>query len=218
MAVELRSNLRTQTSKQSKAAITLQIVDISGPTSPTYFSPSLNLPPQTPSSTPPPTPPTTHTMPLDTSTYHLSLLRLDGRRWNELRRLHAQISTQASADGSSYLEMGNTKIICTVSGPAEIRGGGRREGVERDNAVVNVEVAVAGFSGTDRKRRRGDKYVFLFYSWKGGERRGRGKGKGLDWTNVCVGCIGERRRCRIRLRRRLRVRCLRIYTHTLRSA
>ncbi|KAK3173768.1 hypothetical protein OEA41_007100 [Lepraria neglecta] len=96
-------------------------------------------------------------MPLDTSTYHLSLLRLDGRRWNELRRLHAQISTQASADGSSYLEMGNTKIICTVSGPAEIRGGGRREGVERDNAVVNVEVGVAGFSGMDRKRRRGDK-------------------------------------------------------------
>ncbi|KAL2050634.1 hypothetical protein ABVK25_009143 [Lepraria finkii] len=94
-------------------------------------------------------------MPLDTSTYHLSLLRLDGRRWNELRRLHAQISTQASADGSSYLEMGNTKIICTVSGPAEIRGRGRREGIVRDNAVVNVEVGMAGFSGVDRKRRRG---------------------------------------------------------------
>ncbi|KAM0802031.1 ribosomal protein S5 domain 2-type protein [Usnea florida] len=60
-------------------------------------------------------------MPLDTSTYHLALLRLDGRRWNELRRLSAQISTQASADGSSYLEMGNTKVVCTVAGPAEDR-------------------------------------------------------------------------------------------------
>ncbi len=97
-------------------------------------------------------------MPLDTSTYHLALLRLDGRRWNELRRLHAQISTQASADGSSYLEMGNTKIICTVAGPAEVRGaGGRREGAERDNAVVVVEVGVAGFAGVERKRRRGDR-------------------------------------------------------------
>jgi exosome complex component RRP41 len=97
-------------------------------------------------------------MPLDTSTYHLSLLRLDGRRWNELRRLHAQISTQASADGSSYLEMGNTKVICTVAGPAEVRGAQRREGAERDNAVVTVEVGVAGFSGVDRKKRgRGDK-------------------------------------------------------------
>ena len=79
--------------------------------------------------------------------------------------------------------MGNTKIICTVSGPAEIRGGGRREGVERDNAVVNVEVGVAGFSGMDRKRRRGDKYVFLFYSWKGEERRGKGE-RGRGWIGL----------------------------------
>ncbi|MCJ1234630.1 Exosome non-catalytic core component [Varicellaria rhodocarpa] len=95
-------------------------------------------------------------MPLDTSTYSLALLRLDGRRWNELRRIHAQISTQAAADGSSYLEMGNTKVICTVAGPAEGRrpGGGAGEG----DATVQVEVGIAGFSGVDRKRRgKGDK-------------------------------------------------------------
>ncbi|KAH0144035.1 hypothetical protein KCU67_g13278, partial [Aureobasidium melanogenum] len=56
-------------------------------------------------------------MPLDTSSYTLAHLRLDGRRWNELRRCHGQMSTQAAADGSSYLEMGNTKVICTVTGP-----------------------------------------------------------------------------------------------------
>ena len=100
------------------------------------------------------------TMPLDTSTYTLALLRLDGRRWNELRRIHAQISIQAAADGSSYLEMGNTKILCTVAGPAEERRRGAGGGVTSsdEKASVVVEVSVAGFSGVDRKRRgRGDK-------------------------------------------------------------
>ncbi|KAL8865342.1 MAG: hypothetical protein Q9174_006937 [Haloplaca sp. 1 TL-2023] len=99
-------------------------------------------------------------MPLDTSTYSLALLRLDGRRWNELRRMHAQISTQAAADGSSYLEMGNTKVICTVSGPSEGRraAGGGGSGSGDSNATVQVELGIAGFSGVDRKRRgRGDK-------------------------------------------------------------
>lgn len=97
-------------------------------------------------------------MPLDTSTYTLALLRLDGRRWNELRRMHAQISIQAAADGSSYLEMGNTKVICTVSGPSEGRRSAAGGGGGDTNATVQVEIGIAGFSGVDRKRRgRGDK-------------------------------------------------------------
>lgn len=98
-------------------------------------------------------------MPLDASTYSLALLRLDGRRWNELRRIHAQISTQAAADGSSYLEMGNTKVICTVAGPAEQRR--VAAGAQRSAAEVGVEINFAGFSGLERKRRgRGDKYAY----------------------------------------------------------
>lgn len=90
-------------------------------------------------------------MPLDTSTYSLALLRLDGRRWGELRRVSAQISTQAAADGSAYLEMGNTKIICTVAGPVE-------GGSKRDAAEVKVEISVAGFSSIERRKGgRGDK-------------------------------------------------------------
>ncbi|KAL2063812.1 hypothetical protein VTL71DRAFT_5617 [Oculimacula yallundae] len=96
-------------------------------------------------------------MPLDTSTYSLALLRLDGRRWNELRRLTAQMRTQAAADGSSYLEMGNTKVICTVTGPSEGKTGGGSGG-SRDKANVECTINVAGFSGVDRKRSgRGDK-------------------------------------------------------------
>jgi exosome complex component RRP41 len=59
-------------------------------------------------------------MPLDTvSTYAQTLLRTDGRRWNELRRLSASISTQPSSDGSSLLTMGNTMVVCTITGPRE---------------------------------------------------------------------------------------------------
>lgn len=97
-------------------------------------------------------------MPLDTSTYALSLLRLDGRRWNELRRISAQISTQAASDGSSYLEMGNTKVICTITGPAERRRGGAAGGGRDDEkASIEVEVGIAGFSGERKKRGRGDR-------------------------------------------------------------
>ncbi|KAK0632681.1 ribosomal protein S5 domain 2-like protein [Immersiella caudata] len=103
-------------------------------------------------------------MPLDTSAYSLALLRVDGRRWNELRRVHAQIRTQAAADGSSYLEMGHTKVMCVVNGPSEpgprrgTAGGGGGGGGPGGVAEVAVSVVVAGFSSVDRKRRgRGDK-------------------------------------------------------------
>lgn len=106
-------------------------------------------------------------MPLDTSTYSLALLRVDGRRWNELRRLHAQIRTQDAADGSSYFEMGHTKVMCVVTGPSEQQAQAQRRGGQaasgRDAAVISVNVVVAGFSSVDRKKRgRNDKYVFAF--------------------------------------------------------
>lgn len=123
-------------------------------------------------------------MPLDTSAYSLALLRVDGRRWNELRRIHAQIRTQAAADGSSYLEMGHTKVMCVVTGPSEsgprrvgttggaaaggnmggaLSGSGGAAGGGNDAEVV-VSVVLAGFSSVDRKRRgRNDKYVDTFH-------------------------------------------------------
>jgi RNase PH len=96
-------------------------------------------------------------MPLDTSTtYPLTKLRLDGRRWNELRLLQAQISTNPASSGSSYLSMGNTSIICTVHGPAEkLRGEAGGSGGSAAGATVEVDVNVAGFASVDRKRRAG---------------------------------------------------------------
>ena len=77
------------------------------------------------------------------------------------------MSTQSAADGSSYLEQGNTKIICTVIGPAERGtggapaggggGGAGGKGTEGEASVI-FEVNYAAFSGTERKKRgRSDK-------------------------------------------------------------
>lgn len=97
-------------------------------------------------------------MPLDTSTtYRLTRLRLDGRRWNELRLLQAQISTNPASSGSSYVTMGNTVVMCTVHGPAEGRRSDASAGTRAAGAVVSVAVNIAGFSGVDRKRRGGDR-------------------------------------------------------------
>lgn len=94
-------------------------------------------------------------MPLDTSaTYPLTRLRLDGRRWNELRLLQAQISTNPASSGSSYLSMGNTSVLCTVHGPAEGRRGDASGG-QNDGAIVEVDVNIAGFAGVDRKKKSG---------------------------------------------------------------
>ncbi len=106
-------------------------------------------------------------MPLDTSAYNLALLRVDGRRWNELRRVHAQIRTQAASDGSSYLEMGHTKVMCVVTGPTEPSQQRRNAGAvavagagssQTKNAEVAVTIVVAGFSSIERRRHgRNDK-------------------------------------------------------------
>ena len=58
-------------------------------------------------------------MPLDTPLYALTLLRPDGRRWNELRRINGSISTQLAADGSSLFCIGNTVVVGRVAGPGE---------------------------------------------------------------------------------------------------
>lgn len=77
--------------------------------------------------------------------------------------------------------MGNTKVVCTVAGPAAVRGAGRREREVGDNdASVGVEIGVMGSSGVDRRggggRGRGDKYVYCFGGWISFWRRGRRRG------------------------------------------
>ena len=46
--------------------------------------------------------------------------RTDGRKPNELRRIRCSLGIFSQADGSAYLEQGNTKVLAAVYGPHEV--------------------------------------------------------------------------------------------------
>ena len=45
--------------------------------------------------------------------------RTDGRRPHELRKIQCRMGVFRQADGSAYIEQGNTKALATVYGPHE---------------------------------------------------------------------------------------------------
>lgn len=47
-------------------------------------------------------------------------IRADGRKWNELRPLKIERGILGNADGSAYIEQGDTKILAAVYGPREL--------------------------------------------------------------------------------------------------
>ena len=48
--------------------------------------------------------------------------RLDGRRADELREIRCKMGVFSQADGSAYIEQGNTKVLAAVYGPHEVFG------------------------------------------------------------------------------------------------
>nr|CAG4635003.1 EOG090X0BHT [Alona affinis] len=83
-------------------------------------------------------------------------LRIDGRKPNELRRIRCSLGVFSQADGSAYLEQGNTKVLAAVYGPHEIRGS--KSKALHDQLLVNCQFSTATFSMGERKRRpRGDR-------------------------------------------------------------
>ncbi|NXX13207.1 EXOS4 protein, partial [Podargus strigoides] len=77
--------------------------------------------------------------------------RADGRRPSELRKVRARMGVFAQADGSAYIEQGNTKVLAVVYGPHEMRGARGRALPER--AVLNCRCSLAAFSSGERRRR-----------------------------------------------------------------
>lgn len=47
--------------------------------------------------------------------------RIDGRRSHELRKIQCKLGVFSQADGSAYVEQGNTKVLAAVYGPHEVR-------------------------------------------------------------------------------------------------
>ena len=47
-------------------------------------------------------------------------LRVDGRRPHELRKLTCKLGVFQQADGSTFLEQGNTKVLASVYGPHDV--------------------------------------------------------------------------------------------------
>ncbi|KAJ3069028.1 Exosome complex component RRP41 [Quaeritorhiza haematococci] len=78
-------------------------------------------------------------------------LRVDGRRPPELRRIKCETGIFAQADGSAYVEQGNTKCLAAVYGPREPQ---HRQYQQHDRATINVEFNVASFSTGERKQQQ----------------------------------------------------------------
>eukprot|EP01112_Ceratiomyxa_fruticulosa_P010947 TRINITY_DN2925_c0_g1_i2.p1 TRINITY_DN2925_c0_g1~~TRINITY_DN2925_c0_g1_i2.p1 ORF type:complete len:247 (+),score=32.45 TRINITY_DN2925_c0_g1_i2:271-1011(+) len=82
--------------------------------------------------------------------------RLDGRKATEIRRLQCKFGIFSRADGSAYLEQGNTKVIVAVYGPREVQF--KKAPSKHDRGTVSVEFSQATFSTTERKKKsKGDR-------------------------------------------------------------
>lgn len=82
-------------------------------------------------------------------------LRLDGRRAHELRKIVCKVGVFSQADGSAYIEMGNTKALATVYGPHEPSN---KSKALHDRVLLNCQFGMATFSTGERKRKpRGDR-------------------------------------------------------------
>ena len=82
-------------------------------------------------------------------------LRLDGRRPHELRKIVCRMGVFRQADGSAYIEMGNTKALATVYGPHEVTN---KSKILHDRVLLNCQFSMATFSTGERKKRpKGDR-------------------------------------------------------------
>lgn len=80
--------------------------------------------------------------------------RIDGRKPSELRKINCKLGVFEQADGSAYLEMGQTNVLAAVFGPHEVsRIGGKIKGSLHDKAYINCQYSQATFSTIERKRK-----------------------------------------------------------------
>lgn len=76
-------------------------------------------------------------------------VRLDGRKYNELRPIRIEAGVLRRADGSAYIEWGGNKVLSAVYGPREAHP---RHLQDPARALVQCRYNMAPFSVSDRKR------------------------------------------------------------------
>jgi len=76
-------------------------------------------------------------------------IRLDGRRFDELRPIRIEAGILGRADGSAYIEWGGNKVLAAVYGPREAHP---RHLQDPARALVQCRYNMAPFSVSDRKR------------------------------------------------------------------
>ncbi|MEM0083584.1 MAG: exosome complex exonuclease Rrp41 [Candidatus Nezhaarchaeales archaeon] len=74
--------------------------------------------------------------------------RVDGRRPDEIRDIKIKVGILENADGSAYVEQGNTKIYAAVYGPREVHP---RHLALPDRAIVRCRYHMTPFSVEERK-------------------------------------------------------------------
>ncbi|MEM1644825.1 MAG: exosome complex exonuclease Rrp41 [Ignisphaera sp.] len=74
--------------------------------------------------------------------------RIDNRLPDELRPIKMEVGVLKNADGSAYVEFGNTKIIAAVYGPREVVP--RHEELP-DRALIRCRYRMLSFSTSERK-------------------------------------------------------------------
>lgn len=70
--------------------------------------------------------------------------RLDRRKDDDTRPLFCEIGVVADASGSAYIEIGKTKVMCSVQGPAA-----PQRGVFSDTGSLECDVRYAPFACSD---------------------------------------------------------------------
>jgi exosome complex component RRP41 len=75
-------------------------------------------------------------------------LRVDGRKFDELRPIKIEVGTLEKADGSAYIEWGRNKIMAAVYGPREVHP---RHLALPDRTLFRCRYHMAPFSTDERK-------------------------------------------------------------------
>lgn len=77
-------------------------------------------------------------------------IRVDGRRFNELRSFECSINTHPhSSDGSAYLSQGNTKVLCLIRGPSDTNP--NNTSTNSNEPTISVSIIQPPYAKMERK-------------------------------------------------------------------